>query len=77
MNIYIEKPYHLYNDRSFRIYTIYSWKCKFSGELEISQSSTKYSPIELFFGTNKSIFEDIYKNTLTYYMKSQKNNIVY
>ena len=38
---------------------------------------TKLTSIEIFFGSNKSIFEDVYKNTLDYYMKSQKNNILY
>ena len=38
---------------------------------------TKYSPIEVFFSTDESLFDKVYNNTLEYYNNFQKNNILY
>lgn len=38
---------------------------------------TKYTLIEIFFSTDKELYEKVYKNTLDYYIKSQKNSITY
>ena len=43
----------------------------------IKHSVIKYSPIEVFYSSNNSLFEKVYNNTLEYYLNHQKNNIVY
>ena len=43
----------------------------------IKHRVTKYSPIEVFFSNEKTLFENVYKNTLDFYINSQKNSIVY
>ena len=43
----------------------------------IKNSVIKYSPIEVFYSSNNSLFEKVYNNTLEYYLNHQKNNIVY
>ena len=43
----------------------------------IKHSVTKYSPIEVFYSINNTVFEKVYNNTLEYYLNQQKNTIVY
>ena len=39
----------------------------------IKHSVTKYSPIEVFYSINNTVFEKVYNNTLEYYLNRQKN----
>lgn len=38
---------------------------------------TKYTPIEIFYSTNKLLLDEVYKNTVDYYVKNQKDAISY
>ncbi len=38
---------------------------------------TKFSPIEIFYSSNKNLFDDVYKNTINYYANNKISNINY
>ena len=38
---------------------------------------TKYSPLEIFFSTDSELYKKVYNNTLDFYNKNTKNNLIY